>query len=68
VPLLEKTAIATLLAVVAKLFMVDLRALDPLFRVLLFLGFGAVFLFLSYALQAWWKDAREHADGATPVR
>lgn len=68
VPLLEKTAIATLLAVVAKLFIVDLSALHPLFRVLLFLGFGAVFLFLSYALQAWWKDAREHAGGGAPVR
>jgi hypothetical protein len=68
VPLLEKTAIATLLAVVAKLFIVDLSALHPLFRVLLFLGFGGVFLFLSYALQAWWKDAREHSGGATPVR
>ncbi|HYH80492.1 MAG TPA: DUF2339 domain-containing protein [Longimicrobium sp.] len=66
-PLLEKIAIATLLAVVAKLFLVDLSALHPLFRVLLFLGFGAVFLFLSYALQAWWKDAREHARGASPA-
>jgi Predicted membrane protein (DUF2339) len=67
-PLVEKTAIATLLAVVAKLFLVDLSALHPLFRVLLFLGFGGVFLFLSYSLQAWWKDAREHAAGANPVR
>ncbi len=67
VPLLEKVGIATLLAVVAKLFIVDLSALHPLFRVLLFLGFGAVFLVLSYTLQAWWKDARDHARGATPV-
>lgn len=60
-PLVERTGIATLLAVVAKLFLVDLSALHPLFRVLLFLGFGGVFLFLSYSLQAWWKDAREAA-------
>jgi hypothetical protein len=57
--LLERTAIATLLLVVAKLFLVDLSALDRLYRVALFLGFGLVFLVLSYALQAWWKAARE---------
>lgn len=67
-PLVEKTAIATLLAVVAKLFLVDLSALHPLFRVLLFLGFGGVFLVLSYSLQTWWKEAREHAGGARAVR
>jgi len=66
-PLLEKTAIATLLAVVAKLFLVDLSALHPLFRVLLFLGFGGVFLFLSYSLQAWWKESRE-APAPPPAR
>jgi len=53
--IVEKTGIATLFAVVAKLFLVDLAALHPLFRVLLFLGFGGVFLFLSYSLQAWWS-------------
>ncbi|HKP74858.1 MAG TPA: DUF2339 domain-containing protein [Longimicrobiaceae bacterium] len=61
-PIVERTGIATLLAVVAKLFLVDLSALHPLFRVLLFLGFGAVFLFLSYALQGWW-----HAQGDEPT-
>jgi uncharacterized membrane protein len=66
-PLLERTGIAVLFAVVAKLFLVDLAALQPLFRVLLFLGFGAVFLVLSYSLQAWWRDARPSADdGARP--
>jgi len=43
--------IATLLLVVAKLFLVDLSALDPLWRVLLFMGFGGVFLLLSYFFQ-----------------
>ena len=57
-PLLEKTAIATLLVVVAKLFLVDLAALEALFRVVLFLGFGSVFLLLSYLLQDWWKGER----------
>ncbi len=43
--------IGTLLLVVAKLFLVDLTALDPLWRVLLFMGFGGVFLVLSYYFQ-----------------
>jgi uncharacterized membrane protein len=51
--LVEKTALATLLVVVAKLFLVDLAALEAIYRILLFLGFGAVFLFFSYALQTW---------------
>ena len=70
-PLLEKTAIATLLLVVAKLFLVDLAELDALFRVALFLGFGLVFLVLSYTLQAWWKNVRPQRDAAPelpPVR
>lgn len=65
-PIVERTGIATLLAVVAKLFLVDLSALHPLFRVLLFLGFGAVFLFLSYALQGWWKSADDDARPVAP--
>jgi uncharacterized membrane protein len=66
-PLVEKTAVATLLLVVAKLFLVDLAALDALFRVLLFLGFGTVFLFLSYTLQAWWRADHPRA-GEHPGR
>ncbi|PSQ89514.1 MAG: hypothetical protein BRD45_03000 [Bacteroidetes bacterium QS_8_64_10] len=45
---LRTTGALTLLALVAKLFLVDLAALDALWRVLLFLGFGAAFLVLSY--------------------
>jgi hypothetical protein len=51
----ERVAIWTLLATVTKLFLVDLERLDPLFRVILFLGFGAVFLFFSYSLSGAWK-------------
>ncbi|HEX8361506.1 MAG TPA: DUF2339 domain-containing protein [Longimicrobium sp.] len=58
--LVEKTALATLLVVVAKLFLVDLAALEAIYRILLFLGFGAVFLFFSYALQTW---RRPHVAG-----
>jgi Predicted membrane protein (DUF2339) len=49
-PTAERVAIWTLLATVSKLFLVDLDRLDPLFRVVLFLGFGAVFLYFSYSL------------------
>ena len=65
-PLLERTAIATLMLVVAKLFLVDLAALHALFRVVLFLGFGSVFLVLSYALQSWWKTARPEPSDPAP--
>jgi uncharacterized membrane protein len=45
----------TLLLVVAKLLLVDLINLDAVWRILLFLGFGGVFLVLSYYLQALWR-------------
>jgi len=41
---------ATLLLVVGKLFLVDLAALSPLWRVLIFLGFGAALLLAGYVL------------------
>jgi len=44
-----------LLLVVAKLLLVDLINLDAVWRILLFLGFGGVFLILSYYLQALWR-------------
>lgn len=43
--------LATLFLVIAKLFLIDLAALDPLWRVLLFLGFGGALLVLSYYFQ-----------------
>jgi uncharacterized membrane protein len=48
-------AMGTLLVVVAKLLLVDLTSLDAVWRILLFLGFGGVFLALSYYLQAFWR-------------
>ena len=52
---ITKTAMATLLVLVGKLFLVDLANLETIWRVLLFLGFGAVLLFLSYYFQSLWK-------------
>jgi uncharacterized membrane protein len=55
VGLLQRTAVGTLLLIVAKLFLVDLAALDAIWRILLFLGLGTGFLFLSYSLQTLWR-------------
>lgn len=66
-PTAEKVAIWTLLATVAKLFLVDLERLDPLFRVLLFLGFGAVFLYFSYSLSGAWKPRAERDPEPRPA-
>ena len=60
---LIRGGVATLFLVVAKLFLWDLAALDPLWRVLLFLGFGGLFLILSYHLRNLWNP-REGDDGA----
>jgi uncharacterized membrane protein len=59
VSVLRKTALATFLAVVVKLFLVDLAQLDPLWRILLFLGFGGLFLLLSYYVPTLWREPQE---------
>jgi uncharacterized membrane protein len=59
---LIRGGVATLFLVVAKLFLWDLAGLDPLWRVLLFLGFGGLFLLLSYHLRNLWNP-REGGDG-----
>jgi uncharacterized membrane protein len=41
----------TLVVVVARLFMFDLARVETIWRVLLFLGCGALFLFTSHRLQ-----------------
>lgn len=46
---------ATLFLVVAKLFLVDLAEVEAFWRVLLFLGFGVLFLTLSYYLRVLWR-------------
>ena len=53
---LRTVAVATLFAVVAKLFLVDLANIETIFRILLFMGFGGVFLALSYYFRALWKS------------
>jgi uncharacterized membrane protein len=45
---IRRVAMATLLLVVGKLFLVDLARVEALWRIMLFLGFGALFIVLSY--------------------
>jgi uncharacterized membrane protein len=57
---------ATLFLVVGKLFLVDLAGVEAVWRILLFLGFGGLFLVLGYYLQHLWRPARrppEEFDG-----
>jgi uncharacterized membrane protein len=56
---LRQIALGTLLLVVGKLFIVDLSELETIWRVLLFMGFGAVFLLLSYYFPKLWKGEVE---------
>ena len=51
----RKVGLWTLLAAVAKLFLVDLDRVDPFIRILLFLGFGALFLGISYYYRDRWS-------------
>ncbi len=60
---LVRGGMATLFVVVGKLFLVDLSEVEPAVRVVLFLGFGGLFLALSYYLQGLWRTgAEEGAD------
>ena len=47
--------VGTLLLAVPKLFFGDLVKLEAIWRVLLFLGFGGIFLVISYYFQALWR-------------
>ncbi len=52
---LVRGGMATLFLVVGKLFLVDLAEVEAIWRVLLFLGFGGLFLALSYYLRSLWR-------------
>jgi uncharacterized membrane protein len=53
-----RLGLVTLFVVVGKLFLVDLAWVGAVWRILLFLGFGGVFLALSYYLQSLWRPGR----------
>ncbi|BCX12635.1 MAG: hypothetical protein KatS3mg067_1573 [Thermosynechococcus sp.] len=48
-------ALITLIITLGRLFLVDLINLAPVWRVLLFMGFGLIFLLLSYFFRALWR-------------
>lgn len=48
-------ALITLIITLVRLFFVDLINLAPVWRVLLFMGFGLIFLLLSYFFRALWQ-------------
>lgn len=49
---IRMVGMATIFLVVGKLFLVDLSELEAIWRILLFMGFGAVFLSLGYYWQS----------------
>lgn len=55
---LRLAGLLTLLVTIGKLLVFDLAALDAVWRILLFLGFGATLLLLSYYAPDLWKAPR----------
>ena len=62
---LRTVAMGTLLLVVGKLFLVDFAKSEAIWRIMLFLGFGGLFLVISYYFQALKKPDSESA-GESP--
>ena len=52
---LFKVGLATLVLVAIKLLIVDFANLDVVWRILIFMGFGGAFLFLSYWIKDLWN-------------
>ena len=69
---LRRVALGTLILVVGKLFLVDLANVEGVWRIMLFLGFGLVFLTLSYYFRSLWEPGAKreaHGDsGEEPIR
>jgi hypothetical protein len=61
---LVRLGLGTLFLVVGKLFLWDLAGVEAIWRVLLFLGFGGLFLLLSYYLQSLWRGG--NGEGGIP--
>jgi hypothetical protein len=66
-PALMRTGMATLFLVVGKLFLVDLAGVEAVWRILLFMGFGGLFLVLSYYLPHLWKPNAGTGGGGSPL-
>ncbi|HLA40526.1 MAG TPA: DUF2339 domain-containing protein, partial [Candidatus Glassbacteria bacterium] len=55
-PNLRRVGLLTLLLVVGKLFLVDLAQIAAIWRIVLFLCFGGLFLALSHWVRNLWKE------------
>ncbi|HEU0052070.1 MAG TPA: DUF2339 domain-containing protein [Longimicrobium sp.] len=63
-----RVALGTLGLVCAKLLLIDLANLDPIWRILVFIGVGVAFLAVSYHVRsAWLSDADGEAAPAKPT-
>ncbi|MBT8396237.1 MAG: DUF2339 domain-containing protein, partial [Gemmatimonadetes bacterium] len=60
--ILQKTGVATLLLVVGKVLLVDMAAVEPIWRVLLLFVFGGLFLLLSKFVQGRRPNPQEDPD------
>ncbi len=56
---LQSVGMITILIIVGKLFFVDLSQASGLVRIPLFMGFGALFLFIGYLLQTFWSKQED---------
>ena len=65
---LRLVGMVTLLLTVGKLFLVDLARIETIWRILLFLGFGGIFLLLSYYFRALWKPPTPEDSETTEKR
>lgn len=63
---LRTAGLLTLALVVGKLFVVDLARLEAIWRILLFLGFGALFLALGYYMPWLWRTDADEAAASPP--
>ena len=54
-PNMQRTGLVTLLVIAGKLLLIDLLEIDPFWRILLFIGFGLIFLTIGYVLPDIWK-------------
>jgi hypothetical protein len=62
----RKVALATLFLAVGKLVLFDMSQVEPIWRVLLFLGFGAAFLGISYFFTDLLGAPKNQSDSDTP--
>jgi uncharacterized membrane protein len=63
----RRAAIFTLVLLLARLFLVDLAALDPVWRALIFLGIGGALLLAAFYLPRWTKKPEQPPETPPPL-